>query len=325
MSRKGRITVDWSSVVTHFFVQGTDDNTLSRANYVPFDRNRFAFPLETVTVRDWEAQEGRHSGGYVLDELQQIVQSRIDIELAQMHHTVSIVIPVLDEDATIEQVLRSVAALDFQVLGMIKEVLVIDGGSTDHTVERARSVGNVKVFTLSGARGRGAAMRLGLEKARGDLIVFFPGDGEYRAADLQSVVGAMVNSGFRAVFGTRAVKCTDLSDRLLRIYDNNRRLYLTSKYGGIMLSVATLLLYNRYVSDVLSSVKGYDTHLLRSLQLTSDGLDLETEIVAKLSRRREYILEVPVEYKPRTRAAGKKIRAGDGVRALSALFRFKRG
>src|SRR4029077_11519168 len=141
---------------------------------------------------------------------------------------------------------------------------------------------------------------------RGDLIVFFPGDGEYRAADLHTVVGAMVNSGFRVVFGTRAVKCTDLSDRLLRIYDNNRRLYLTSKYGGIMLSVATLLLYNRYVSDVLGSVKGYDTHLLRSSQLKPDGFALETEIVAKLSRRREYILEVPVEYKPRTRAAGKK-------------------
>ena len=325
MSRKGHIAVDWNSVVTHFFVQGTDDNALSRAKYVPFDRNRFAFPLETVTVRDWEAQEGRHSGGYVLDELKQIVQSRIDIELAQVHHTVSIVIPVLDEDTTIEQVLRSVAALDFQAFGMVKEILVIDGGSTDHTVERARAAGTAKVFTLSGSRGRGAAMRLGLEKARGDLIVFFPGDGEYRAADLQSVVAAMVNSDFHAVFGTRAVKCTDLSDRLRRIYDNNRRRYLTSKYGGIMLSVATLLLYNRYVSDVLSSVKGYDTHLLRSLQLKSDGLDLETEIVAKLSRRREYILELPVEYKPRTRAAGKKIRASDGMRALTALLRFKRG
>jgi 2-phospho-L-lactate transferase/gluconeogenesis factor (CofD/UPF0052 family) len=323
MSRKGQIAVDWRSVVTHFFVQGTDDNTLSRAKYVPFDRHRFAFPLETVKVGDWEAQEGRHSGGYVLDELRQIVQSRIDIELAQVHHMVSIVIPVLNEESTIEQVLRSVTALDFQASGMIKEVLVIDGGSTDHTVERARSVNNVKVFTLSGVSGRGAAMRLGVEKSRGNLILFFPGDGEYRAADLQTVVGAMVHSGFRVVFGTRAVKCTDLSDRLLRIYDNNRRLYLTSKYGGIMLSVATLLLYNRYVSDVLSSVKGYDAHLLRSLHLTSEGLDLETEIVAKLARRREYILELPVEYKPRTRAAGKKIRASDGFRALAALARFK--
>ena len=99
----------------------------------------------------------------------------------------------------------------------------------------------------------------------------------------------------------------------MRIYENKKRLYLISKYGGMLLSVITLFLYNRYVSDVLSSVKGYDGPLLKSLDLGSDGLDLETEIVAKLSRRREYILEMPVEYAPRTRAAGKKITAKDGI------------
>jgi hypothetical protein len=91
----------------------------------------------------------------------------------------------------------------------------------------------------------------------------------------------------------------------------------------MLLSITTLLLYNRYVTDVLSSLKGYDLQLLRSLQLQSDGLDLETEIVAKLSRRREYMFEMPVEYKPRTRLAGKKIRASDGMDALRALLRFK--
>jgi hypothetical protein len=166
-------------------------------------------------------------------------------------------------------------------------------------------------------------MRLGLEKARGNLVVFFPSDDEYRAEDIYGIVSLMVNSRFRAVFGTRAVKCTDLSERLKRIYNNNWRLYLTSKYGGILLSVTTLFLYNRYVSDVLSSVKGYDAHLLRELALESDGLDLETEIVAKLAQRREYMVEMPVEYNPRPQSAGKKIRSGDGLRALAALIRYR--
>jgi glycosyltransferase involved in cell wall biosynthesis len=279
--------------------------------------------LETVKVRDWEAQEGRHSGGYVVDELRHIVQSRIDIELAQVHHMVSIVIPVLNEARTIEQVLRSVTALDFQALGLAKEVIVADGGSTDDSVGKARSVRNVKVYSLGSQQGRGAAMRLGLEKSRGNLVVFFPADDEYRAEDIFNIVSLMVNSKFRVVFGTRAVKCTDLSERLKRIYNNNWRLYLTSKYGGILLSVATLFLYNRYVSDVLSSVKGYDAHLLRALALESEGLDLETEIVAKLARRREYMVEMPVEYKPRPQSAGKKIRSGDGLRALQALVRYR--
>jgi 2-phospho-L-lactate transferase/gluconeogenesis factor (CofD/UPF0052 family) len=323
MSRKGQVPVEWNSVVSHFFVQGTDENTLSRAKYVPFDESRFQFPLETVKVRDWEAQEGRHSGGYVLDELRQIVQARIDVELARLHHMVSIVIPVLNEEATIERVLRSVTGLDFQAQDLTKEVIVVDGGSTDRTVEIARTVQNVKVFTLNGSSGRGAAMRLGMEKARGNFIVFFPGDAEYDPADIQAVVNSLVNSGFRAVYGTRAVKCTDLTGRLRQVYENNRRLYLTSKYGGMLLSITTLLLYNRYVSDVLSSLKGYDAQLLRSMNLCSEGLDLETEIVAKLSRRQDYLLEIPVSYKPRTRSAGKKIRPMDGLRALFALLRFR--
>jgi len=324
MGRGGAKNVEWLDVVSHFFVQGTDENTLGQAKYVPFDKTSFAFPLETVKVRDWEAAEGRHAGGYVLDELRQIVQSRIDIELTPFHHMVSIVIPVLNEQSTVERVLKSVTTLDFGTMGLSKEVLLIDGGSTDATVESARLVRNVRIYNLPPGRfGRGAAMRLGMEKARGNLIVFFPGDDEYRPEDLYNVVQSLTQGGFRAVFGTRAVKCTDLSDRLKTIYDNNRRLYLTSKYGGILLSISALLLYNRYVTDVLSSLKGYDAALLRSLALESDGLDLETEIVAKLSRRREYLFEIPVDYKPRARSAGKKIRASDGLRALFALLRFR--
>jgi hypothetical protein len=108
----------------------------------------------------------------------------------------------------------------------------------------------------------------------------------------------------------------------MQIYENRRMLYLTSKYGGIALSVLTLLLYNRYVADVLSSVKAFDAHLLRSLDLHSNGIDLETEIVAKLSRRREYMFELPVDYKPRSRSAGKKITGLDGLKAIFALFRY---
>jgi 2-phospho-L-lactate transferase/gluconeogenesis factor (CofD/UPF0052 family) len=324
MSRKGQTPVEWLDIVSHFFVQGTDETTVGKANYVPFDRSRFSFPLETVKVRDWEEQGGRHSGGYVLDELRQIVQSRIDIELAQVHHLVSIVIPVLDEAATIESVLKSITALDFQDLGLNKEVILVDGGSTDATLEQARSVRNVKICSLApGQFGRGAAMRMGISKARGNLIVFFPGDNEYRPEDVCEVVRSLVRPGFRAVLGTRAVKCTDLSQSLKDIYGDNWKLYLTSKYGGILLSVLTLLLYNRYVTDVLSSLKGFDAQLLHSLNLESSGIDLETEIVSKLSRRREYMFEMPVEYKPRTREQGKKIRAGDGLKALFALIRFR--
>jgi 2-phospho-L-lactate transferase/gluconeogenesis factor (CofD/UPF0052 family) len=322
-SRRDGVQVNWLDVVSHFFVQRVDDDTLSKAKYVPFDEQQFSFPLETVKARDWEEQEGRHSGGYVLDELQQILQAKIDVQLQRVHHMVSIVIPVLNEERTIDEVLKSVTLLDFQRFGLSKEIILVDGGSTDRTVEIARSVSNTRVFQLDSQLGRGAAMRLGLSKSRGNIVLFFPGDNEYRPDDVYLLVRSLLESRFRAVFGTRAVKCTNLSERLKTIYENNWRLYVTSKYGGMLLSVLTLFLYNRYVSDVLSSVKAYDAHLLRSLQLRSNGIDLETEIVAKLSKRREYMFELPVDYKPRPRSAGKKITAADGIRAILALFRYR--
>jgi 2-phospho-L-lactate transferase/gluconeogenesis factor (CofD/UPF0052 family) len=322
-SRGNRVQVNWLDIVSHFFVQRVDDNTLSKAKYVPFDEQHFSFPLETVKARDWEEQEGRHSGGYVLDELQEILQAKIDVQLQRVHHMVSIIVPVLNEARTIEEVLRSLTKLDFQRFNLTKEIIVVDGGSSDNTVEIARTVSNTRVFQLESRLGRGAAMRLGVAKARGNIVLFFPGDNEYRPDDVYLLVQSLLESRFRAVFGTRAVKCTNLSERLKTIYENNWRLYITSKYGGMLLSVLTLFLYNRYVTDVLSSVKAFDAHLLRSLQLRSNGIDLETEIVAKLSKRREYMFELPVDYKPRPRSEGKKITAGDGIRAILALIRYR--
>ncbi len=148
LSRGGQIRVNWLDVVSHFFVQRSDHASLSKAKYVPFDEDHFSFPLETVKARDWESQEGRHSGGYVVDELHQIIQARIDVELERVHHMVSIVIPVLNEERTIEEVLRSLIALDFQSLGLTKEIILVDGGSTDRTAEIARSINPVRVFHL---------------------------------------------------------------------------------------------------------------------------------------------------------------------------------
>ena len=91
----------------------------------------------------------------------------------------------------------------------------------------------------------------------------------------------------------------------------------------MLLSVLTLLLYNRYVTDILTSIKVFDAALLRSLHLESKGREIDTEIVAKLALRHEYLLELPVEYAPRTRSQGKKISVLDGLRSLLTLIRYR--
>jgi 2-phospho-L-lactate transferase/gluconeogenesis factor (CofD/UPF0052 family) len=322
MTRGFTAPVTWRDSVTHFFVQRTEDSS-DRAKYILFDPSKFKYPLETVRLRNWEAVEGRHSGGFVLDELQQIVQARIDIALERIQHMISIVVPVLNEAHTLEQVLKSLVLLDFQPLGMTKEIIVVDGGSSDGSRDIARSVPTVRIVETSHHAGRGAALRLGIEVSRGSIVAFFPGDDEYEPAELYSLAVPLTQSRYRVAFGTRATKVRDLSEKLKEIYQDNRRLYLTSKYGGMVLSITALLLYNRYISDVLTSVKVFDAHLLRSLRLESNGRDLDAEICAKLGMLREYILELPVDYRPRTRAEGKKITVADGVRMLLALVRYR--
>ena len=174
MSRDEAVPVEWRDCVTHFFVQHNEDPLSGQSKYIPFDPSKFMFPLETVRVRDWEAYEGRHSGGFVLDELQQIVQARIDVELQRIQHMVSIVVPVLNEESTLEEVLKSLVLLDFQPLGMTKEIIVVDGGSVDASREIARSLRAVRSYQLAQRLGRGAALRLGIEKARGSIVAFFP-------------------------------------------------------------------------------------------------------------------------------------------------------
>ena len=322
MRRKGELAIEWRDCVSRFFVQGMAQGAGSDARYIPFRPSEFAYPVETVCVRDWEANDGRHVGGFVLDEVQQVVQSRIDTQLAHIQHMVSIVVPVLNEAPTIAAVLKALSLLNFQPLGMTKEIIVLDAGSSDGSAEMARSAANVRVYDAP-RTGRGAALRFGVDKARGSMIAFFPADGEYDAQDLYALVSSMIQSGFRAGFGTRAVKVANLSEHLKNIYAGKHGLYLVSKYGGMLLSIITLLLYNRYISDVLTSVKAFDAQLLRSLRLRASGRDLDTEISAKLGVLCEYVLEYPVNYYPRTRSQGKKITLADGFWALLTLFRYR--
>ncbi len=319
LSRGGHAPAEWKDVVTHFFFQKLEGD--SGGAYIPFNESTFPFPMDTVHLRDWEFQEGKHAGGYVFQQLEQIVQSRMAIALEPHHDLVSIVVPVLNEERTVEAVLQELTALDFQNFGLSKEILLVDGGSTDRTLELARSVRGVKILQLNGVSGRGAALRRGLEQARGDLILFYPADGEYRATDLYNVAGSILGHRYPVVFGTRAIK-TSLEDRLRQVYGGGVA-YTLSKYGGMLLSMLTLLLYNRYLSDTLTGVKGFDAKALRDLDLKGTGPDLDLELVAKLSRANRYILEIPVDFKPRTRAEGKKTTIADGFRAVWALLRYR--
>jgi len=325
MSRKGEVPVALANLVTRLFVQ-EHAGPLNRgtAQYVAYDRTTLQGRTH-VTELDFESSGGRHVGGTIVDEILSVVQQAVDIRLEPYRHMVSIIVPALDEIRTIDQVLAELTRLDFSAQKMSKEIIVIDGGSSDGTLEAARTFDAVRVYS-SPAAGRGAALRHGIDKARGNVIVFFPSDGEYEVGDIPAVAAPVIANDYNLVFGSRSIKWVlDVDDQLAHIYPTElgRRL---SKYGGRALSVLSLVLYNRFVSDPFSTLKAFDRAFLRGLELEADGVELEAEIIAKAGKKQEFILEVPVAYRPRSKAEGKKTTAKDGVATLARLVseRFRR-
>src|SRR5205085_10572040 len=248
----------------------------------------------------------RHLGGLIVNEVLLLLrQTQSFGDMQSYRAIISIVVPVLNEERTVGHVLDALETLDASELDADKEIIVVDGGSTDCSLEIVRAR-KVRVYQTKPGAGRGAAIRLGFARARGNVLVVFPADDEYDIADIRSIVQPILRQQFRAVIGSRAIKCLSLESRIQYIYANSRLLYLMSKYGGMTISILCLLLFNRYISDPLSTLKAYDRALIEAMGLTADGVDLECEIIAKASQRREFIFEVPVNFAPRTRAQGKK-------------------
>ena len=190
------------------------------------------------------------------------------------------------------------------------------------------SIVNTNLFEISIKKySKGDYEQVHFHKTADEITVIITGkvlmNGvEYEANDILQVVKPILLNQFKVVLGSRSIKCSNINQRirLRQIYGNDWLSYFLSKYGGILLSITTLLLYNRYVTDPLSTLKAFDKALLEDLNLKSSGLDLEMETIAKITLRGEYILEVPVQYKARSVMEGKKTTVVEGIKALFALF-----
>lgn len=320
MSRKVNGAVRCQDMVTRFFFQKPEANVDGEVPYIPFDAKAFEYPLEKVVWIDWEGERGKHSGSKTISELLLLVEGALQKKISHISQKVSIIVPALNEERTIKGVIQDLIHFQFSGLSLEKEIIVVDGGSSDKTYEIASAESSVRTYRSRGGRGR--ALRLGLEKAKGDIVVFFPSDAEYLVADIARVVSPLVSQEFPVVFGSRAFRTNDLNGTLKRIYGKKGILYFISKYGGVLLSILTLVIYHRFVSDPLTSLKGFNARIFRDLQFTRSGVDFDMELIAKIAQKKYVILEVPVSYTARTIQEGKKITVVDGFRCLWTLARY---
>ena len=221
----------------------------------------------------------------------------------------SVLIPVYNEAATIERAVEGVRAL-----GGPLEIICLDDASTDGTraiLERLLAEKKIDVLVRQERnRGKGFAVRTGIQRATGDVVVCQDADLEYDPRDLPRLMAPIIDGRADAVIGSR------FRGETVRV------LYYWHSLGNHLLTVFSNMLTNLNVTDMEVCYKLMRTDLAKSLPLVSERFGIEPELIARLAQSRARIYEVPIGYSGRTYAEGKKIGWQDGVAAFWHIIRF---
>ncbi len=234
--------------------------------------------------------------------------------------TLSIVIPVYNEEKTIGTVLSNLAVLN--IPNVIKEIIVVDDGSGDRSkkiVEGLKSkVKGLRFISHEKNRGKGAAVQTGLEAATGDVLMVQDADLEYDTNDIPRLLKPILDNKANVVYGTRLrrmpnVKKEEKTWRFLLHYIGNR-----------WLSLVTSILYFNWVTDMETCYKLFSKESFKGITLKSKTFDFEPEITAKFLKKGLKILEIDINTRPRGYDEGKKLHTfRDGFKALWTLVKFR--
>jgi len=224
----------------------------------------------------------------------------------------SIVVPFYNELRTLPTVIERLLAVDFAGLGVETELIFVDDGSTD----TSRSLldppprEDVRLIVHERNQGKGAAVRTGLEAATGDILCIQDADLEYHPADLPALVRPILDGEFEVVYGSR-------------FKGSAAGLYYSHRVANRLLNLMVNVAFNRYLSDVYTGYKVFTRKAYSGLRLTARTFTVEMELTSHFLRKGLVIFEVPISYRARTYAEGKKIHFKDGFLAVGAVLRYR--
>jgi glycosyltransferase involved in cell wall biosynthesis len=227
----------------------------------------------------------------------------------------SIIIPCYNEEKTINILLDEVLKVDIGVVE--KEIIIVDDSSTDKTLKlienKIKKRKNKNIFLLKNKKnhGKGYAIRKGLKKVTGDIIIIQDADLEYNPKDYKKLIKPIISGETKIVYGSR------------RLGKNNKRLYFLNWYGAIVLTFITNILYNAKITDEPTCYKTFKREVLDNINLKCEGFEFCPEITAKIIKKGYNIKEVPISYNPRTFKQGKKINWKDGFQAVWTLIKYR--
>jgi glycosyltransferase involved in cell wall biosynthesis len=225
----------------------------------------------------------------------------------------SVVVPALDEEKTLPAVVDELLARLRPLWEL--EVLVVDDGSRDGTpavVEALRErVPELRAFRHAAPRGKGAALRTGFAASRGEVVLVQDADLEYQPRDVPALVRPILDGRADAVYGSRFAS----PERAVNFFWHTQ--------ANRLITGLTNLSLNTNFTDVYTGYKAMRGDLLRSLRLVESSFTIEVELTAKLRRAGARFYEVPISYRARSYAEGKKIRTRHALAALGAIARHR--
>jgi glycosyltransferase involved in cell wall biosynthesis len=222
----------------------------------------------------------------------------------------SVVIPVYNEKSTIEEIVRRVQAVD---VGMEREIVVVDDGSTDGTrdILRRLAAEKLKVVLHEKNKGKGGALQTGFSEASGDIVLVQDADLEYDPRDHPKLLEPILEGRADVVYGSRFLG------------GPHRVLFYWHSVGNRILTMFSNMVSNLNLTDMETCYKVFRREILQKIRLKSERFGIEPEITLKVARLKCRIYEVPISYAGRDYSEGKKIGWKDGVAALFHIVRFR--
>ena len=231
----------------------------------------------------------------------------------------SVVMPIYNERATVEQILERVKAVE-----IAKEIILVDDGSTDGTRELLQtlaqtysqtssyplSMNGIKVVFQEKNQGKGAALRRGFQEAQGEIVLVQDADLEYDPQDYYKLLEPIERGLADVVYGTRFRG------------GPHRVLFFWHYVGNKFLTTLSNMFTNLNLSDVWTCYKAFRRDVLKKIKLREDRFGFEPEVTAKVAKGGWRVYEIPISYYGRTYAEGKKITWKDGIKAIWCILRY---
>jgi len=227
----------------------------------------------------------------------------------------SIIIPIYNEEKNLKILLKKINLIKLSKIKI--EIIAVDDGSTDDSLFILKKFKKIQILTQKN-QGKGKAVQLGISKSSGDYIIIQDGDLEYDPKDIIKMCKKINKSNHISIYGSRYLP---FAYGLVPKHYNRQN--LSSYLANIIFIFLFFILYGKLITDPLTGYKLYKRDFFKNNIIKSKGFEADHEITAKLIKQKYNIIEVPIAYKPRTIAEGKKINFFDGLKALFTIIRYR--